>query len=47
MKNSKLHNKINLRARMIESETQRQLRENGYVNKHNVGQFVSILLKYV
>ena len=47
MTNSQLHHKINLRARMIESEYTRQLRDNGYISKVNTGMFVSILLKNV
>lgn len=47
MTNSQLHNKINLRARMIESEYTRQLKENGYIARENTGIFVSILLKNV
>jgi hypothetical protein len=47
MTNSKLHNKINLRAMMIEAETIRQLRDNNGRRVANVGILVSLILKSV
>ena len=55
MKNSQLHNRINLRAMMIDSETQRNHRiygkdsatAKGKYFKGNIGLFVSYILKPV
>lgn len=55
MKNLNVHNKINLRAMMIESETIRNIKQYGKesatVNsinfKHNIGLMVSFILKPV
>ena len=47
MTNSKLHNKINLRAMMQEAETIRQLRDNNGRRVANVGILVSLILKSV
>jgi hypothetical protein len=55
MENSQLHNLINLRAMMIDSETQRNYRvygkdsatAKGKYFKENIGLFVSYILKPV